>query len=129
VNAFCVTSAGEVALISRDGVCWGWPGGRPQGGESDRETLQREMLEEVCAHVREARLLGFTRSTCVGGSELGLVLVRSIWRAEVDLLLWEPRFEIPWRRVVPIADLADHLWMESGNEPIFRRAAVEAGLA
>jgi hypothetical protein len=83
----------------------------------------------TCAHVREARLLGFTRSTCVGGSELGLVLVRSIWRAEVDLLPWDPRFEIPWRRVVPIADLADHLWMESGNEPIFRRAAVEAGLA
>lgn len=129
VNAFCVTSAGEVALISRDGVRWGWPGGRPEGEETDRETLQREMLEEVCAQVREARLLGFTRSACVRGTELGLVLVRSIWLAEVDLLPWEPHFEIPWRRVVPIAELADHLWMESGNEPIFRRAAAEAGLA
>jgi hypothetical protein len=53
--------------------------------------------------------------------------VRSIWRAEVDLLAWRPRFEIPWRRVVAIAELGDHLWMEDGLEPIFRPAVVEAG--
>jgi len=127
-NAFCVTDDAGVVLISRDGKRWGWPGGRPEGAESWADTLRRETLEETCSRVAEARLLGFTRSTCQSGHESGLVLVRGIWRAEVDLLPWRPRFEIPWRRVVPIAELGDHLWMEDGLEPIFRRAVVEAGI-
>jgi len=128
VNAFCVTGDDGVVLISRDGERWGWPGGRPEQGESGDETLRREMLEEACAAVLKARLLGFTRSTCRRGPERGLVLVRGIWRAEVDLLPWKPQFEIPWRRVIPAGELGDHLWMEKGHEPIYRRAAAEAGL-
>jgi hypothetical protein len=57
------------------------------------------------------------------------VLVRSIWRAEVTLLPWRPAHEIPFRRVVPAGDLARQLWMEPGAEPIYARAAREAGLA
>lgn len=128
-NAFCVTGDGGVALISRDGERWGWPGGQPEKGESWEDTLRREMLEETCSIVLAARLLGFTRSVCLRGPERGLVLVRGIWRAEVSLLPWEPRFEIPHRRVIPASELGNHLWMETGFEPIYRRAAVEAGLA
>ena len=58
----------------------------------------------------------------------GKVLVRSVWRAEVELMPWEPRFEIVHRRVVPATDLLSHLWMEGGFEPIYCRALVEAGL-
>jgi len=57
-----------------------------------------------------------------------VVLVRSIWLAEVKLTPWEPRFEIRYRRVVPTAELLAHLWMEEGFEPIYHRALVEAGL-
>lgn len=128
-NAFCVAGDGGVVLISLDGERWGWPGGRPEDGESWEETLRREVLEETCTRVREARLLGFTRSACMRGHERGLTLVRGIWRAEVDLLPWEPQFEIPHRRVVPAGELSDHLWMEPGLEPIYRRAIAEAGLA
>lgn len=87
------------------------------------------MLEEACATVTHARLLGFVRSRCTAGHEKGLVLVRSIWRAQVTLLPWQPEFEIPFRRVVPARDLARHLWLEDGAEPIYSRAAREAGLA
>lgn len=76
-----------------------------------------------------ARLLGFVRSRCVRGHESGLVLVRSIWRAEVSLLPWDPQYEIPFRRTVPARDLATHLWMEDGAGPVYSRAAREAGLA
>jgi ADP-ribose pyrophosphatase YjhB (NUDIX family) len=124
-----VTAGDEVALVSRDGVRWKWPGGRPEGGESWEDTLRREMLEEVCAVVTEARLLGFVRSRCLTGAEQGRVLVRSIWRAEVRLLAWEPEFEIPFRTVVPAGELAGRLWMETGAEPIYSRAAREAGIA
>ena len=33
-NAFCVTADGAVVLVSADGARWGWPGGRPEPGES-----------------------------------------------------------------------------------------------
>jgi ADP-ribose pyrophosphatase YjhB (NUDIX family) len=128
-NAFCVTTAGAIVLISQDGARWGWPGGRPEPGEAWEQTLRREILEETCATVTGARLLGFVRSRCVGGLEEGRVLVRSIWRAEVTLLPWRPQNEIPFRRIVPGGDLAGQLWMEPGAEPIYARAAREAGLA
>src|SRR5262245_43415354 len=118
-SAFCVTADDEVVLISTDGSRWGWPGGRPEPGESWEDTLRREMLEEACAAVTDARLLGFVRSRCLAGHEKGLVLVRSIWRAQVRLLAWQPEYEIPFRRVVPAGDLATHLWMEDGFEPIY----------
>ncbi|HKU27219.1 MAG TPA: NUDIX domain-containing protein, partial [Candidatus Sulfotelmatobacter sp.] len=96
-NAFCVTADDQVVLISNDGKRWGWPGGRPDGNETWEQTLRREILEEICATVRNARLLGFCRGACRTGSEKGRVLVRSVWRAEVELLSWEPRFEIRHR--------------------------------
>ena len=78
--------------------------------------------------VSNARLLGFCRSVCLSGPEKDRVLVRSIWRAEVELLPWKPSFEIAHRRVVPAHELLSHLWMEDGFEPIYRRALTEAGL-
>jgi ADP-ribose pyrophosphatase YjhB (NUDIX family) len=90
----------------------GFPAGRPEEGESWEETLRREMLEEACAIVGRARLLGFSRGACVAGPEEGLVLVRSMWRAEVQLEPWEPRFEIPHRRVVTATDPAVQRMLE-----------------
>ena len=127
-NAFCVTSDGGVVLISNDEERWGWPGGRPEAGESWKDTLFREILEEACARVVDARLLGFCRSACLTGPEQGLILVRSIWLARVELMPWEPKFEIRYRRVVSASDLPAHLWMEAGFEPIYYRALVECGL-
>ena len=127
-NAFCVTADDRVVLISNDGERWGWPGGRPESDESWEQTLRREILEETCCVVKDARLLGFCRSVCLSGPEKDRVLVRSIWRAEVELLPWEPRFEIAHRRVVPADELRPHLWMEDGFERIYQRALMEAGL-
>jgi len=128
-NAFCLTADRGVILISGDGERWGWPGGRPEGDESWEETLRREVLEEACAVVRDARLLGFCRGVCLTGSEQHRALVRSVWLATVELLPWEPRFEVRYRRVVPATQLTMHLWMEEGFEPLYRRALVEAALA
>lgn len=127
-NGLCTTADNCVVLISNDAERWGWPGGRPEGDESWEQTLRREILEEACCIVGEARLLGFCRSVCLSGPEKDLVLVRSIWRAEVDLMLWEPRFEIADRRVVRADELLSNLWMEDGFEPIYHRALSEAAL-
>jgi ADP-ribose pyrophosphatase YjhB (NUDIX family) len=127
-NGWCVTAENGVVLISSDATRWGWPGGRPEGDESWEQTLRREILEETCALVGDARLLRFCRGACLTGPEAGLVLVRSIWRATVELLPWEPQFEIGHRRVVPATELLAHLWIEEGYAPIYHRALAEAGL-
>ncbi len=80
--AVCV-SDDRVVLVSSDGQRWGLPGGRPEPQERWVDALRREVGEEACAVVQRARLLGFTRGVCVSGPEEGLVLVRSMWRAEV----------------------------------------------
>jgi ADP-ribose pyrophosphatase YjhB (NUDIX family) len=126
----CVTPAGEVVLISPDGKLWDLPAGRPEVGETWEDTLRREMLEEACATVVAATLLGFTRGACVRGPETGRVLVRSVWRAEVELAPWEPRFEIAHRRVVAATHVMGHLAIETHPfAPIIRRELQEASVA
>jgi hypothetical protein len=51
----CLTAGAGLVLISSDGERWGLPGGRPEDKESWEQTLRREVLEEACANVIEAR--------------------------------------------------------------------------
>lgn len=127
-NGWCLTDDGGVVLISTDGERWGWPGGRPEGAETWEETFRREVLEEACAVVQDARLLGFSRARCLSGPENGLILVRSIWRATVELLEWKPDFEVAFRKVIRQQNLWRELWMEPGFEPLYARGLVEAEL-
>jgi ADP-ribose pyrophosphatase YjhB (NUDIX family) len=123
--AVCV--AGDaVVLVSGEGDRWGLPGGRPEPGEDWADTLRREVREEACATVTACRLLGFSRGVCVRGSQAGLVLVRALWRAEVRPDPWQPRLEIVGRRLVPVAEAFDSIWIEDGFEPLYRRIFVEA---
>jgi len=124
----CATGDGEIVLISADGEHWDLPGGRPEGNETWEETLRREMREEACATVVHAKLLGFSRGTCVAGPQAGLVLVRSLWRAEVTLAPWTPQFEIAHRRVVPAVTVVDHLTIADGFARIISRALHEAAM-
>ncbi len=125
--AVCVTGD-QVVLVSGDGDRWGLPGGRPEPGEDWSDTLRREVREEACATITDCRLLGFSRSVCVRGPELGLVLVRALWRAEVRLDPWQPRFEMVRRRPVPVAEAFASMWIEDGYRPMYRRIFAEAGL-
>lgn len=81
----CLGPEGELVQISPDGRSSGFPAGRPEGEETIEETLRREMREEACVEVLAPRLLGYSRGECVQGHELGLVLVRSFWRADVRI--------------------------------------------
>ncbi|MFN0149060.1 MAG: NUDIX hydrolase [Dehalococcoidia bacterium] len=117
-----------VVVISEDTETWDFPAGRPEGDETWEETLRREVREEACAEVVRARLLGFARGECLRGHEKGLVLVRSWWRADVELSPWEPRFEVTHREVLPSDDALRRLTVHEGLLPCYRRALAEAGL-
>ncbi|MDG4798308.1 NUDIX hydrolase [Micromonospora sp. WMMD1082] len=126
----CVGNDGrDLVLISPDQVHWGFPAGRPEGSETLGETLAREMREEACVEVLDARLLGFARSECVEGHERGLVLVRSYWLANVAIGSWEPQFEVAHRKVVPAAEATRYVRdPDAVATRISTRALIEAGL-
>jgi hypothetical protein len=129
-EGICVTDDGQLVLISPNGELWGFPAGRPEDGESLEDTLRREVQEEACATVVAARLLGFSAGTCVEGHEEGLVLVRSIWRADVRVDEWEPRCEIPHRRAVgPTDAMIEAMLAANPYAPFIRRGLHEAGVA
>jgi 8-oxo-dGTP pyrophosphatase MutT (NUDIX family) len=121
----CVTTEGHVILITENGKDWDLPAGRPESGEDWRATLEREVLEETCCRVQEAVLLGFARGVCTRGHEEGLVLVRSLWRAEVILGVWDPKFETIDRKILSPKDALP--WLGHWRQEILHRLLTEAG--
>ena len=124
--AVCLTFDGNVVLVSSDGESWELPGGRPEGDEGWQATLEREVLEEACAWVEEASLLGFSKSVCKRGPEKGLVLIRPLWRAVVSLRQWKPHREISHRLLVPSNTALEQVNLSHGLRPIYQRWFHEA---
>ena len=77
------------------------------------------MREEACVDVLDATLLGYTRGTPEGGTEDGLVLVRSHWLANVRVEPWRPEHEIAHRTLVPADEWRERIAMGTGFEPLF----------
>ncbi len=129
-GGICFTPEGGVVLVTQSGMDWEFPAGRPEGDEDWHATLVREVLEEACAVVQDATLLGYSRSACLKGEEAGLVLIRSLWCAEVALRPWEPGHETTGRRVVPPDQALEQV--RFGDWPLsrrwFRDALVARGL-
>lgn len=127
-EAVCVADD-RIVVVSPDGQRWGLPGGRPERHEQWVDTMRREVSEEACAEVMDCRLLGFSRGVCVRGPEEGLVLVRSMWRAEVRLAPWDPRFEMAHRRLLPAEEAFQSLAIPDGLGPFYRRLFAEAAIS
>jgi hypothetical protein len=127
-GAVCRTIDGQIVLVSQDGVKWEHPAGRTEGDESWRQTLGREVMEEACAIVVEAKLLGFILGRCVRGHEEGLVLVRALWSAEVMLQNCEPKHEIQHRKLVGDDDCDESIDYPWEMAPIYNRWLTESWL-
>ncbi len=121
----CLTPRGEVVLVTADGTNWGLPGGRPEGEEDWRETLEREVMEEACARVQQASLLGYGWGRCIRGPEKGLVLVRSFWLATVVLEPWIPSYEMTQRLLTDPRDALDRV-LAADPQRAYRRLFREA---
>ena len=117
----CFTPVGNIVLVTRPGISWEFPAGRPDGDENWRTTLDREVMEEACAVVEDATLLGFVRIACIKGPEEGLVLIRSLWCADVSLDPWEPRHETTARMIAPPDEALERVGFGGDHRPIFER--------
>jgi len=128
-TAICLAPDRQVVLV-RSGSAWSLPGGRPEPGETWEQTLHREVHEEACAQVVRSRLLGYGRGECTRGHERGLILVRSLWLAEVDLLAWQPHWEMVERQPFPVAEALNLVRdvLPGGHKRIITRMFQESGL-
>ena len=84
-------------MVSEDGGCASPAAARSPAKTGD--TLDREVLEEACAIVEDAKLLGYTRAICTAGHEQGLAIVRAHWRDGLGSPR-RPRHEMVGRRLV-----------------------------
>ena len=125
-TAMCFTSDRDVVLVRWNSSGWEFPGGRPEADEDWRATLDREVLEEACASVEEATLLGFVKAECIKGPEEGLVIVRSNWHAVVSLHEWEPQHETTHRLVVPSDTALERAGFGGGLRHVYQRWFDEA---
>ncbi|MEU6341732.1 hypothetical protein ABZ883_12390 [Streptomyces sp. NPDC046977] len=116
----------RVLLVSEDGQQWRLPSGCAAPHEECRHTVRRKVREEACATVMESRLLGFGRSVCVRGPRQGLVLIRSMWRAEVRLAPWNPCCGTAHRRLLSIGEAFRSLAVPDGLGPFYRRLFAQA---
>lgn len=114
----CFSTKG-VVFISQDGQTWDFPGGRPENNETPRDTLIREVFEESCCTVRQAKYLGYAVARCNQGPELGKELTRTHWCAEVDVADWVPAHETTARRFLPPHKVMDVLHAESGLREVY----------
>ncbi|MGH3389790.1 MAG: NUDIX domain-containing protein, partial [Actinomadura sp.] len=126
-EAVCV-AGDRILVVSKEGRRWGLPAGRPEPHEQWVDTMRREVREEGCAEVTDCRLLGFSRGVCVRGPQRGLVLIRSMWRAEVRLDPWDPHFEMTHRRLLPAEEVFQSLTIADGLGPFYRRFFTEAAI-
>lgn len=125
--AICFADRDVVILVSSSsGEYWEFPGGRPFSGEDWRATMMREVREEACARVVDASLLGFSVGKCIEGERKGVTLVRSAWRAMVELESWIPAHEMTSRRLVKMSVALDEIRIPFGARSLYERWMHEA---
>lgn len=96
--AIAFTGGGEIVLVN-DPSGWNLPGGSVEEGEDLLATLAREVDEEACARVVEARYIGCQRIS--GGGRRAEPYYEARFWARVELDPFVPRFETTERALVP----------------------------
>lgn len=107
VYVLCLTTEGQLLLVSQDGEFWTLPGGRPKPGETHADTLTREVWEEACARVSEYQYLGAQRVADPGEPE---PYYQFRYLARVSLDPFAPAHEMRHRMLVDIDTARRLLW-------------------
>ena len=84
------------------------PGGKPEHGESQSETLSRELAEELCIDVDPQDLRALGSFTAAAANEPGFLVVADVFAADIGSQRPAVGAEIAELRWIVRAD-ADHL--------------------
>jgi ADP-ribose pyrophosphatase YjhB (NUDIX family) len=97
-------------LIVRNGATWTVPGGHPEEGETPMQTLDREVMEEACLTVKDAKYIG-----AVEVVENGQTYYQLRYTARVnEVLPWNEEWEISERKFVDLDDLVNYIKWSKG---------------
>ncbi len=115
VAGFCFDGQKRVAIIKNEHG-WGFPGGHPEKGESNEETLQREVAEEACLSVKNPELIGYVEvKDPENNSVEGKHYLQLRYLAEADKINdFKKEFESSERMFVPVEELPKFIsWLSS----------------
>ncbi len=108
VSAYVFNEKNQL-LIVKVGKFWTVPGGHPEKGETPKQTLEREIFEEACVTIKDARYIG-----AVEVVENGETYYQLRYTAKVaDLLPFKKQWESDERLFVDLKDLNNYIkWSE-----------------
>ena len=97
-------------LIVKGGKTWTVPGGHPEQGETQFETLKREIIEEACVTIKDIKYLG-----AVGVVENGETYYQLRYTAKVnEILPFKGEWETDERLFVDLKDLSKYIKWSNG---------------
>ena len=92
-------------LIVKNGKNWTIPGGHPEQGETQLQTLERELMEEACVTLKDVKYLG-----AVEVVENGETYYQLRYTAKVlEVLPFETKWETDEREFVSLEDLPNYI--------------------
>ncbi len=108
VSGYIFDSENRLLIVKSE--AWTIPGGHPEGSETPLETLIREIAEEACVTVKNARYLG-----AVEVVEKGERYYQLRYIAKLDEILpFKKEWEVSERAFVPIDDLDKYIKWANG---------------
>ena len=99
-SGMCFTPAGQIVLVSSDGLNWALPGGHPEPGETVEKAFSREVWEEACSKTIHIAYLGAQEVADPESPIPPRFHYQARFWAQVDLGPFKPRFETRLRRLV-----------------------------
>ena len=97
-------------LIVKNGKTWTVPGGHPEAGETQLQTLDRELMEEACVTLKDVNYLG-----AVEVVENGDTYYQLRYTAKVnEELPFKQEWEICERAFVDLKDLPNYIKWANG---------------
>ena len=97
-------------LIVKNGKNWTIPGGHPEQGETQMQTLKRELMEEACVTLKDVKYLG-----AVEVIENGETYYQLRYAAKVlEVLPFDTEWETNAREFVNLEDLPNYIKWSKG---------------